>query len=220
NAFLSARNLDTITVEEGNTVYSAENNVLYETYPGIPNGVLAKVANHITAVTIPERVKRISSFAFSYCDKLKSVTIPETLGGYNNAQGLTPSAFENCLSLESIVIEPVLEGSGVIGRVMDTLPNSVFAGCKNLKSLSYPAAVASIDAAAFRDCAKLESIYISDKVVSVGFYCFSGCASLTIRCGYAYAGGDIPKPNQWRPYTYWSDTWNSDDRPVVWGAQA
>ena len=104
-------------------------------------------------------------------------------------------AFEDCESLKSIVI-----------------PNSVtsigewaFQGCESLTSIVIPDGVTSIGDFAFAFCKSLTSIVIPNSVTSIGNFAFGECKSLTI---YAEASS--------KPFG-WSNSWNSSNRPVVWG---
>ena len=68
-----------------------------------------------------------------------------------------------------------------------------------------PNSVTSIGAHAFDECSSLTSVIIPDSVTSIGYYAFKGCDSLTIYCEAK------SKPRGW------ISSWNSSDRPVVWG---
>ena len=68
-----------------------------------------------------------------------------------------------------------------------------------------PNSVTSIGAQAFDECSSLTSVIIPDSVTSIGYYAFKGCDSLTIYCEAK------SKPRGW------ISSWNSSDRPVVWG---
>ena len=80
--------------------------------------------------------------AFSGCDKLASVTIPNSVTSINNY------AFWDCSSLQSV-----------------TIPNSVtsigdyaFSNCRNLESVEIPNSVTSIGKSAFYGCSNLKKV--------------------------------------------------------------
>ena len=73
----------------------------------------------------------------------------------------------------SIEIPPEIEGLPVA-----KIGYEAFWWCKNLKSITIPDSVKSIDDRAFLDCESLTSITIPNSVVSVGDYAFYNCESL------------------------------------------
>ncbi len=119
-------------------------------------------------VTIPSTlggypVTSIGGFAFYNCNRLTSVTIPDSV------TDIQISAFRNCSNLTSITI-----GSGVT-----SIGNRVFYDCSSLTSITIPDSVTSIGDSAFYNCSSLTSITIPDSVTSIGSAAFSGCKSLT-----------------------------------------
>ena len=184
----------------------------------IPNSVTSIGAgafygcSGLTSVTIGSGVTSIGSSAFSGCIGLTSITIP------NGVTSIGAGAFYGCSGLTSVTI-----GSGVtsigdrafrgcIGLTFITIPNSVarigdwaFYGCTGLTSITIPDSVTSIGEYAFYGCTGLTSITIPASVTSIGYYAFSGSSSLTIYCETA------SEPSGW------SSSWNSSNRPVVWG---
>ena len=127
----------------------------------------AEVGSHyrytITEAVIPETVEydgkqysvtRIGSAAFSRCQSLKSVTIP------NSVTNIGYRAFEYCSVLTSV-----------------TIPNSVtsighraFEYCFGLTSVTIPNSVTSIGHRAFSGCSRLTSVTIPNSVTSIGKY--------------------------------------------------
>ena len=100
--------------------------------------------NSLTSVTIPNSVTRIGDGAFSGCNSLTSVTIP------NSVTSISKSAFSGCNSLTSV-----------------TIPNSVtrigdgaFEGCSKLAKITIPNSVISIGVNVSKDCSKLTSIIV------------------------------------------------------------
>ena len=169
------------------------------------------------SVVIPQKVTYngtvynvicIGNYAFTYCTKLASVKIPNSVTGigeysFVNCSGLTSveipnsvisigrSAFADCSRLASIkipnsvtVIELFLfSGCSSLTSVM--IPNSVtrignyaFQYCSGLTNIEIPNSVTSIGQGAFYYCYCLESITIPNSVTSIGEYAFSDCTAL------------------------------------------
>jgi len=101
-------------------------------------------------------VTNIGDFAFSYCKKLESVSIPDSVTsiGYG--------AFQWCTSLKSVTI----------GDSVRYIGKSAFKYCKSLTSVMIPDGVTSIYGYAFENCTSLTSITIPDSVTSIGSYAF------------------------------------------------
>ena len=140
----------------------------------------------LTAITIPEGVTSIGSYAFYYCRSLTSITLPEgvtSIGSY---------AFSGCSSLTAITLP---EGVTSIGDcafrdctnlTSITIPESVtsigyatFSGCYCLTSITIPGGVTSIGESAFSQCRSLATITIPEGVTSIEHSAFSDCYSLT-----------------------------------------
>ena len=60
-----------------------------------------------------------------------------------------------------------------------TIPANSFSKCRQLRTVTLPDGMTSIEASAFAHCGSLTSITIPDSVTSIGDYAFSGCRSLT-----------------------------------------
>lgn len=108
--------------------------------------------------------KNVSSLSgvFSGCNKLVSITVPETihdLGFY---------AFNNCSSLVSVVLPSSITEIG----------DYAFSGCKSLVSISIPSNVTSIGQFAFSDCLSLTSIELPSQLKTIGQSAFSYCDKL------------------------------------------
>lgn len=154
------------------------------TYQGAPVTRIKENAfaycNKITSVTVPNSVTDIQRQAFFECTSLKKVTLS------NKMTKIYPGTFYNCSSLETI-----------------TLPNSIkeiytegFYGCSSLKKINlenitdlYPDAfngtalneinlksIKIIDMRAFLNCKNLVDIKFSAKIESVGFCAFANTA--------------------------------------------
>ena len=138
----------------------------------------------------------IGDNAFSGCDSLTSITIP------NSVTSIGAEAFSGCESLTSIRVESgntVYDSRGNCNAIIETatntllygcqntiIPNSVtsigaeaFSACSGLTSITIPSGVTSIGEGAFAACSNLTSIEIPSSVTSIGNDAFSACSSLT-----------------------------------------
>lgn len=115
----------------------------------------------LTSVSLPE-VNWVAECAFECCNALQAVEIPKlsSVGG---------SAFDNCSALPSIEIPEAT-----------TIAGYAFRGCESLKSISLPNA-ATIIHNAFDGCSALTSIEIP-KATFLDEKVFVNCDSLNVIC--------------------------------------
>ncbi len=102
------------------------------------------------------------SEAYKNNNKIKSVTIPDTI------TGILGCAFENCKNLESVTIPDTVTKIG----------GSAFEGCTSLKSINIPDSVTVIDDDSFLMCNSLKEITIPESVVEIGNCAFADCINL------------------------------------------
>ncbi len=128
--------------------------------------------NRITHPKTPEEiwylgamrpVTSIGNYAFSDCDSLTSIVIPDSVTKIGSA------AFERCDSLSNIVIPDSVT----------TIGSWAFYGCDSLTSIVIPDSVTTIGYHAFYGCDSLTSIVIPDSVTTIDNGAFYGCNSLT-----------------------------------------
>ncbi len=95
---------------------------------------------------------------FGFCTSLKTVKLGGNLAfGTTPAFGLEAYMFEDCTSLETVVLE---EG-------LTKLNTGVFKGCTALKSISLPMGLTEIGANVFTNCTSLKSLTIPASVEKV-----------------------------------------------------
>ena len=135
-------------------------------------------------IILPEGVKRIEDYAFLGCDSVESITLPE------GVESIGKGAFRRCISLKNITLpEGITSIEEGVFWACDleniTLPEGVksigskaFQLCKGLKNITLPEGITSIEKSVFWGCESLESITLPEGVKSIGSEAFSGCYSL------------------------------------------
>ena len=159
--------------------------------------------SNMTKVTIKGSLNRIGEQAFAFCEKITAVYItnptawckvsfgdfcsdPKYYADYfyiidadgnfvrnveldNTLTEIPEGAFRKCRYLESIVIP-----NGVT-----KLGNLAFAGCDNLKSVTFQGTLSQLGASAFCDCPYLSEIEIPEGVTTIEKSTFYNCRRLT-----------------------------------------
>lgn len=134
-------NLNTIIVDESNTVYDSRNNC---------NAIIKTASNELlygsANTIIPNDVVLIGEGAFSGRSALSSISIP------NSVTSIGSSAFYNCIGLSSFSIPNSVTSIG----------EGAFTGCKELTSIEIPYSVVNIGGNIFGSCSSLASIKVDD----------------------------------------------------------
>ena len=128
----------------------------------------------------------IERHAFSSCQTITSVTIPDTI------EFMDDHAFYCCQNLTSVIIGDGIEilAQGVfngctkvsyisIGQSVRIIGDGAFAGCEFVTSVIIPDSVTEISDAAFTDCFALKTVVVGKSVEGIGRHAFSNCPSLT-----------------------------------------
>ena len=140
----------------------------------------------LTNITIPDSVTSIGKWTFSGCDSLTNITIPDSV------TSIGKGAFSGCSNLTSVTIPDSVTSIGdyafsgcdsltniTIPDCVTSISESAFSGCDSLTSVTIPDSVTSIGENAFDYCDNLTRVTIGSGVTSIGDYAFSYCKSLT-----------------------------------------
>lgn len=160
----------------------------------IPNG-LCNGMSSLTSITIPDGVKDIGAYAFSWCESLMSITIPNsvtTIGAsaFSGCRGLLSVvvgkgvthigryAFNYCDKLSSIIVNDgnqTYDSRSKCNAIIETATNTLVQGCS---TTIIPNSVTAIGECAFGGMAELVSINIPNQVTSIGDSAFFNCDGL------------------------------------------
>ena len=141
--------------------------------------VLAGVADTtITEFDFPAGCKIIYNGAFSGCNNLTSITIPENITSI-------AGAFASCSNLETVIFEGKSQ--------LSSIGNITFAHCTNLSSIIIPEGVTSIGNNAFGNCSSLTSIIIPEGVTTIeaGAFGYSGLTTISLPSTLTSIAGGI-----------------------------
>lgn len=152
----------------------------------------------LQSVSIPESVTKIDDEAFYGCTLLASIDIPESVTsiGSNVFGSCTLLRKVSFASIESFCrmsypsyssnpcnnVHRLYIGGKEVTDV--TVPEGItslkhtFAGCTNLKSVTLPSTLQTIDDFTFHGCSNLTEIAIPESVNTIGKFAFGYCSSL------------------------------------------
>ncbi|MDE5790906.1 MAG: leucine-rich repeat domain-containing protein [Muribaculaceae bacterium] len=126
----------------------------------IPNQAFAN-CEKLASVTLPESVKSIGEWAFSYAG-LESIVLPEGL------ESLGSRVFFQCQNLTSVNIPTSLK----------QIPTYCFSYCKALTQLAFGDQVETIEGNAMQNCSALTSVVLPKNLVKIADYTLQNCSSL------------------------------------------
>lgn len=169
-------------VIENDCLYSSDHQILYaslfsgnevvEVHPDTT--MIAGNAfwqRNVESIILPQGLSVISgSGAFGYCNKIKEITIPDSVVEIGNC------SFGWCKSLERISIPDSVMKLG--SRVQKERPRGMFQGCESLKFVTLPTKIEFIGESFFRGCSSLNQVTLPNSIVEIGACAFEGCSSL------------------------------------------
>ena len=111
----------------------------------------------------PYTVVKIEPSAFMFCNKLRSIVVP------NSVTDIGECAFEECSDLRAVEIPNTIEC--INGRT--------FLRCKLLNTICFPEKLWMIETQAFSDCESLDSIRLPENLEVIHHGAFERCIHLT-----------------------------------------
>ncbi len=153
----------------------------------------------LKSVVLNDLVWRIDYGAFSGCTSLKEITLTK------NVSAVYGSSFEGCTSLESIKVDKentvycdidgvLFEYDGktlllypcartsaeyTVPETVETIADSAFIYCSNLKKVTLSEGVTEIGYSAFSGCDAITEVVLPQSLLRIQAQAFSGCTKLT-----------------------------------------
>ena len=159
--FGATNSMSSITVDEANTHYCAENNVLYDK---AKTRLIHCATRNTSAITVPATVTTIDDEAFMACTMVPSIAL------HNGVTSIGANAFFACYALTGIDLP-----EGLTGR----LPEGILARCTGLRKVTVPAGITAIGFNAMEGCTQLTTVALPDGVTEIHSHAFDGCYSLS-----------------------------------------
>lgn len=165
-------NLHEIIVEDGNSVYTSKDGILYD--QSVQTLIWYPAQKKEDTYVLPDSVQRIEASCFSGCDYLVNVRLPDSLneiGDYafydmvNLIEICIPNAvtkigefsFSDCKSLTAVVL----------GSNTNVIGDYAFSYCSNLEEITIPTALEEIGEKTFVDC-QIKKVHIPQMTTDVG----------------------------------------------------
>ena len=170
-------------------------NVLY-----IGNHLIQAKQNIAGSYNIKDGTKTIADFAFSYCEELTSITIPDSVTSigvnafentafynewYNNSEYCNTLYIGSHLikadawAVKKNISDKTISSNYFVKSGTKTIADFAFFYCEELTSITLPDSIVNIGDNAFDGCAGITSIRIPDSAVSIGDNAFNGCTGIT-----------------------------------------
>ena len=183
SAFQGCKNLTYITIP--NSVAYVCDNAFYGC-TGLPviDGIryadtyaIETVDKGQTAYYLRENTKWIGSCAFTDCENLTSISIP------NSVTAIGQYAFSGCTGLTSVHITDLEVWCRISFNGTTSNPlyyaHHLFMNGAEITELIIPNSVTNIDKYTFDGCSSLTSVIIPNSVTTISQYAFQGCTGLT-----------------------------------------
>ena len=134
----------------------------------------------LTSVSLPS-VTSIEDFAFNSCSALASVSLPSVTsigyGAFGSCSALTSVSLPLATSIVDYAFNSCSALTSVLLPSVTSIGRGAFQRCSDLNEVSFPK-VTSIGEDAFNECSNLTEVSFP-VATSIGIYSFASCSSLT-----------------------------------------
>jgi len=167
--------------------------------------------NNITSITIPNSVTNIGSYALYGCCGLTSVTIPNEVTRIGNyafyrIKNIIYFGSASGKPWGALTVNGIIDGDFIYS---DNAKTKITAYIGVGGDVNIPNIVTNIGGSAFYNCSSLTLVTIPNSVKNIGGSAFEGCSNATLYCEVE----ETSKPSGWY------SSWNYSNRPVKWGCR-
>lgn len=128
-------------------------------------------SDKLISVTLPNTITSIAQGAFAACPALTFISIPEENASYHTIDGVLYSHDMTFL----MACPGAMEGEFIVPESVTTLARSAFNGCSSLTKVTMPQGVTAIGANAFKSCSMVQEVNIPDGITKIEDATFYGC---------------------------------------------
>lgn len=143
----------------------------------------------MTSIVIPEGITTIDNNAFTDCNNLESIVLPDSLYYISTHSGLDDTSWYENQSDGILYINNILyeykngDRSDAMEEIKinngtKVVADGAFSNCKNITSVSMPDSLEHIGKEAFYGCNNLKSINLSNNLKSIDLKAFFNCTNL------------------------------------------
>lgn len=126
----------------------------------------------LVSIKIPQNIDTIGEGVLLYCDSLQSIVV--------DSKNKTYDSRDNCNAIIETKSNVLIHGcnNSIIPTGVTRIGDKAFCYCKHMDTIVVPYSVTTIGKSAFEGCRSLRRIDMSENVTNIGNYAFASCWEL------------------------------------------
>ena len=126
----------------------------------------------LVSIKIPQNIDTIGEGVLLYCDSLQSIVV--------DSKNKTYDSRDNCNAIIETKSNVLIHGcnNSIIPTGVTRIGDKAFSYCKHMDTIVVPYSVTTIGKSAFLGCRSLRKIDMSENVTNIGNYAFASCWEL------------------------------------------
>ena len=126
----------------------------------------------LVSIKIPQNIDTIGEGVLLYCDSLQSIVV--------DSKNKTYDSRDNCNAIIETKSNVLIHGcnNSIIPTGVTRIGDKAFCSCTDIDSIVIPSSVTTIGESAFEGCRSLRKIDMSENVTNIGNYAFASCWEL------------------------------------------